>query len=156
MKIRLLLAAAALSALSGAPVLAQSGDGWRRQMEAGGLSIDIPTRLFSVDAGMPDRGQGRKLTSADGRARLSYFSLPNDRLETPRSYVRDRLTIDPSSLIYRRITDRFFVVSSVRDGNIFYSRCNFGRVLRCIYMEYPQTEKRAFDPIVTRISHSLS
>jgi hypothetical protein len=146
----------ALGALSTEPVSAQSAEGWRRQLDAHGMALDIPSRLFSVDLGAAERGQGRKLASADGSARLSYFSIANDKQETPRSYVRDRLIIDPASLLYRRVTDRFFVVSSIREGNIFYSRCNFGPRLRCIYLEYPQSQKRAFDPIVTRISHSLS
>ena len=33
---------------------------------------------------------------------------------------------------------------------------NFGARLRCIHLEYPGSEKRAWDDIVTRISHSLS
>ncbi len=53
------------------------------------------------------------------------------------------------------MTEQFFVMSSIRDGRIFYSRCNFASGIHCIYLEYPQAEKLAFDPIVTRVSTSL-
>ena len=53
------------------------------------------------------------------------------------------------------MTDRFFAVSGIRDGEVYYSRCNFHGRMHCIYISYPQRELRAWDGIVTRISLSL-
>jgi hypothetical protein len=57
------------------------------------------------------------------------------------------------------VSRRFFAISGVHDGRIYYSRCNFDRDraarMHCIYVVYPQREARAWDYIVTRISRSL-
>jgi len=57
------------------------------------------------------------------------------------------------------VTRRFFAISSERRGLIFYSRCIFsveaGGAIHCFDRVYPQDEKRAWDPVVTRISRSL-
>ena len=57
------------------------------------------------------------------------------------------------------MTRTFFAISSVRQGLIFYSRCNFsadaGGAIHCFDLVYPQQEKRAWDALVTRISRSL-
>lgn len=51
---------------------------------------------------------------------------------------------------------RFFVVSSFRNGMIWYDRCNFaGRYVTCVLMNYPAAEKTRWDAIVSRISNSL-
>lgn len=137
---------------------AQTGgasEAWRTYRGDGGFSVEYPAGLFSREAGAPERGQGIRLTTQDGRALLAMFSLENRERDTPRSYMARNILIDQKTLIYRRVTERFFVVSSVRDGNIFYSRCNFRARLHCIHIEYPAGEKRAFDHIVTRISLTL-
>jgi hypothetical protein len=64
-----------------------------------------------------------------------------------------------SALDYERITPTFFAISSVRQGLVYYSRCNFSAgadaALHCVDLVYPQREQRAWDAIVTRISRSL-
>jgi hypothetical protein len=46
-----------------------------------------------------------------------------------------------------------------RDRLIYYSRCNFSgsstHTIHCFDLVYPQEEKTAWDPVVTRISLSL-
>jgi hypothetical protein len=58
-----------------------------------------------------------------------------------------------------RTTPLFFVASAVRGGMILYRRCNFSaradRRVGCLQLEYPRSEKRAWDNVVTRISRSL-
>ena len=57
------------------------------------------------------------------------------------------------------MTNRFFAISGVNDGQVYYSRCNFPVGVRgplhCIYLAYPKDEERWWDAIVTRISRSL-
>jgi len=140
-------------------VVAQSprGDvGWEAYTNREtGTRVDFPSRLFSVDAGAPERGVGRVFETDDGRAKFSAYSLENEESHTPQSYLRRFLVVDNSKIDYRRVTGRFFVVSGVRDGEVYYSRCNFYGRIHCIYMSYPQRETRAWDGIVTRVSNSL-
>jgi hypothetical protein len=99
------------------------------------------------------------LRTSDGRAVLTIYSRENDTAETPASYLKNNLRLARSALDYERITPSFFAISSVRQGVIFYSRCNFssemGGAVHCFDLVYPQREQRAWDAIVTRISRSL-
>lgn len=136
---------------------ASQNPGWTTHADnTDGIRIDYPAAIFRVDGGATDIGKGRRLRSPDGRAELAIYTLENRENDTPRSYLAKKLLLDRSRIIYQRVDERFFVVSSIRNQRIFYSRCNFGRVMRCFFLEYPQGEKRAWDPIVTRMSRSLS
>jgi hypothetical protein len=105
------------------------------------------------------KGVGERLRSADGRAVLTIYSRENDTEETPASYLKNNLRLARAALDYERVTPTFFAISSVRQGMIYYSRCNFssemGGAVHCFDLVYPQREQRAWDPIVTRISRSL-
>ena len=129
--------------------------GWTTLQGNSGLAVDYPAGLFPVDAGPTEKGKGQKFRSADGAYEFAAYSLPNAEKDSPARYLRKNLIVPPESLIYRRVTEQFFVMSSIREGRIFYSRCNFLLGIHCIYLEYPQEEKRAFDAIVTRVSTSL-
>jgi hypothetical protein len=124
-----------------------------------GAAVDYPANVFSVDAGPSPRGTGGHRQTADGRADFMFYVSPNEDHESPRSYVRKNLAVPKAKLDYVRITVRFFVVSGIESGRVFYSRCNYPRgssgPMHCIYLLYPQAETRAWDGIVTRISRSL-
>ncbi|MGD9919912.1 MAG: hypothetical protein AB7V13_00455 [Pseudorhodoplanes sp.] len=141
------------------PVQAQSDTaqpGWRTYVdERTGTRVDFPATLFPVEAAEPERGVGRVFNSSDGRATFSAYALDNEEGHTPQSYLRNFLKVDPRTIDYRRVTRRFFAVSGVRDGEVYYSRCNFHGRMHCIYLSYPERELRAWDGIVTRISLSL-
>ena len=120
-----------------------------------GTAVDFPAEIFSVPAGETKRGIGTRFRTPDGRAELTIYALQNDSNDAPRSYLAKNLIIDRSNIEYQRVTNRFFAISGVRQGRVFYSRCNFAARLHCIYLEYPERETRAWDGIVTSISHSL-
>lgn len=124
-----------------------------------GTQIEYPAGIFSKDEGASEKGIGRRFTTADGRSTFIIYSRANDARDTPASYLRKNLKVSRSTLDYERIAPSFFAISSVRQGNIFYSRCNFssdvGGAIHCFDMVYPQEAKRAFDYVVTRISRSL-
>jgi hypothetical protein len=136
---------------------AGSATGWDRFVERQlGTSIDYPIEIFSVDEGAAPRGIGRQFRSNDGHAVLAVYSQTNQG-QNPARYVErnfPRQTID-----YKRVAPTFFAISAVRAGEIYYSRCNFSRrsggAIHCFDLRYPASEKRAWDPIVTRISLSL-
>lgn len=152
------LTALALIAGFGAPSEARQpreSEGWTTFGEVTGLQVQYPAGIFRVSAGPTEKGKGRKFRSEDGLYEFSAYSLANPENDSPRSYLRKNLIIPPESLIYRRVTEQFFVMSSIREGRIFYSRCNFALGIHCIFLEYPQADKLAWDPIVTRVSYSL-
>ena len=162
--------AAAAVALGASALLAADGGGaaararelaaphWSVFAETG-TAVDYPSNIFSVEAGPSPRGTGRRLQTADGRAELVLYVSRNEEHDSPRTYVRKYLAVPKAKLDYTRITDRFFVVSGIQDGRVFYSRCNYPRgssgPMQCIYLLYPQAETHAWDAIVTRISRSL-
>ncbi|SFU49373.1 hypothetical protein SAMN05192541_102264 [Bradyrhizobium arachidis] len=118
-----------------------------------GTSVDIPASIFTEEAGRPD-GYGVQYRTGDGRADLTVQAVPNDG-GSPRAFLARKNP--PAGIIYKRVTPRFFVVSSIRRGKIWYDRCNFAsRYVHCVLINYPAAEKRQWDAIVTRISNTLN
>jgi hypothetical protein len=130
--------------------------GWQKYaIPQTGANVDLPTTIFSKDAGQPERGYGRRFQTADGRANLTIQSLPNAANDSPSAFLAKMRP--PSDVVYRRVTPTFFVVSSFRKRTIWYDRCNFaGRFTHCVLVNYPAAEKRQWDTVVTRISNTLS
>jgi hypothetical protein len=124
-----------------------------------GTQIEYPAAIFSKDEGNAEKGLGRRFTTADGSATFTIYSRANEARDTPASYLRKNLRVSRTTLDYERIAPTFFAISSVRQGTIFYSRCNFstdaGGAIHCFDLVYPQQAKRAYDYVVTRISRSL-
>jgi hypothetical protein len=127
----------------------------RYQVPETGAAVDIPTSIFSEQAGKPDGGYGRRFLTSDRRADLTVQSVPNDAGFSPAVYLARKNP--PRDIVYRKVTPRFFVVSSFRQGKIWYDRCNFaGRFINCVLINYPAAEKRQWDSVVTRISNTLA
>jgi hypothetical protein len=152
----------AAGVLTRADARAPSSDAFDWQtftIEGFGTQVDYPAGIFAVSEGKADKGVGERLRSADGRAVLTIYSRENDAEETPASYLKNNLRLPRAALDYERVTPTFFAISLVRQGVVFYSRCNFssemGGAVHCFDLIYPQREQRAWDPIVTRISRSL-
>jgi hypothetical protein len=129
---------------------------WQRYaIPESGAAVDIPMAIFAADAGKPAGGYGRRFLTTDGRANLTVQSARNDAGDTPASFLAKQNP--PSHIVYKRITPRFFVVSSFRNENIWYNRCNFtSRFINCVLINYPAAEKREWDSVVTRISNTLA
>jgi len=154
---------AALSAVSGAEAQIrgrQPALDWQTFLVPEfGTTVEYPASIFSVPDGKAEKGLGQRFNSADGRAVLTIYTRENAAGDTPASYLRNNLRTGRNVLDYERVTRSFFAISSERRGLIFYSRCNFstesGGAIHCFDLVYPQEEKRAWDPVVTRISRSL-
>jgi hypothetical protein len=86
---------------------------------------------------------------------LTVQSVANDAGLSPAVFLAQKNP--PAGIVYKRVTPRFFVVSSIRNGKIWYNRCNFaGRFAHCVLINYPAAEKRQWDSVVTRISNTLA
>jgi hypothetical protein len=119
-----------------------------------GLTVEFPRDVFS-SAGLGDHG-GSLFKTRDGRARLTIFTLRNDRGESPAQFLGRSFPENRKNLHYDRVAASFFAISENKSGRTLYRRCNFrSGSIHCINLEYPAREKRAWDAIVTRISLSL-
>ena len=119
-----------------------------------GATVDVPTSIFTEEAGKPEGGYGGRFLTSDRRADLTVQSVANVGLSPAVFLARKN---PPPGIVYKRVTPRFFVVSSVRNGRIWYNRCNFaGRFAHCVLINYPAAEKRQWDSVVTRISNTLA
>jgi len=119
-----------------------------------GTSVEIPSSIFTEQAGRPD-GYGQKLQSADGRANLTIQAAANTAHDSPAAFLARKNP--PAHIQYKRVTPRFFAVSSSRGDMVWYNRCNFANgLVHCVLINYPAAEEREWDDIVTRISLSLN
>jgi hypothetical protein len=152
MRIKVGLALALTLACAGA---AAQPANWRRYaVPESGASVDIPLSVFTEDGGKPEAGYGGRFLTSDHRANLTVQSVASEGLSPARFLATKH---PPSDIVYKKITDRFFVVSSFRNDKIWYNRCNFtGRYANCVLINYPAAEKRRWDGIVTRISNTLA
>lgn len=134
---------------------AQSSDWQRYVIPQSGAAIDLPMSVFTEDAGGLEPRLGQRRATADGRANLTVQAIPNPGNLSPAAFLNKQRP--PAGIIYRKVTPRFFAVSSVRDGKIWYNRCNAGSgLMNCVLLNYPANEKRRWDATVTRISNTLS
>ncbi|MGY4330954.1 hypothetical protein ACVW1A_004939 [Bradyrhizobium sp. LB1.3] len=119
-----------------------------------GTSMDFPSSIFTEGAGRPD-GYGQRFRTADGRADITIQAAPNAENDSPAAFLAKKHP--PSRIQYKRVTPRFFAVSSYRGDKVWYNRCNFsGQLIHCVLIDYPAEEEHAWDNIVTRMSLSLS
>jgi hypothetical protein len=128
--------------------------GWATFHNKDGASVEYPRALLPVEGGAAT-SKGVLFATPDGRGRLEIFSLSNRRSESPAAFT-SRIASQGEQLSYKRISQKFFAASTVRNGRILYRRCNFsGGDIHCIDLRYPAEEKRLWDGIVTRVSLSL-
>ena len=108
-----------------------------------------------LDGGKAKEGYGRRFVTSDGRANLTVQSVSNEAGDSPGSFLAKKNP--PSNIVDKKVTPRFFVVSSFRDDKIWYNRCSFAaRFVNCVLINYPAAEKRQWDSVVTRISNTLA
>jgi hypothetical protein len=123
-----------------------------------GTTIDYPADLFVARDPPPDNGDGQAFRSRNGRIHLAVWGRYNVDGNSPQQYVDDYVEKD-GGITYRQITARHFIVSGLRNGDIFYQRCNFaappGDVVDCFKTTYPAADKAAMDAVVARLSQSL-
>ena len=128
---------------------------WRRYVIPDtGANVDIPVSIFTEDAGAPEGGTGRRFFTQDRRADLTIQSVPNRANDSPAEFLQKRRP--PPGIQYRRVTPRFFAVSSVRNGRTWYNRCNrANQYMNCVLINFRPPKIDSGDAIVTRISLSL-
>ncbi len=133
--------------------------GWREYADpASGTRVEYPANMFSVPEGAFQIAPGERFGTADGRAHLAVFTMKAEKSSSPAAFIARNLQVPRSALKYQRIAPNFFAISGVHEADVYYVRCNSAgdrSILHCIYVIYPSAEKRAWDPIVTRLSRTL-
>ena len=79
-----------------------------------GAKVDIPVSIFTEDAGPPEGATGRRFFTSDHRADLTLQSVPNPENDSPATFLAKKRP--PAGIQYKRVTPRFFAVSSIRNG----------------------------------------
>src|SRR3954467_10900749 len=74
-----------------------------------GTSMEFPSSIFTEEAGRPD-GYGQRFRTADGRAELTIQAAPNLANDSPAAFLAKKHP--PPRIQYKRVTSRFFAVSS--------------------------------------------
>lgn len=152
---RQLLALILLGMIPAAGTSAAAAEWQRYAVPTTGLSVDVPVTIFSEDGGSPEGTTGRVFFTRDRRANLTVTSIPNPDNDSPAAFLEKQRP--PAEMQYRRVTSRFFAVSSIRDGRTWYNRCNRANgFMNCVLINYPAAEERQWDDVVTRISLSLA
>jgi hypothetical protein len=144
-----------LSLFPAVAVAGNTGE-WRRYViPSTGASVDVPAAIFSEDAGAPEGGSGRRFLTKDHRANLTVVSVPNPENDSPATFLAKKHP--PTGIQYKRVTPRFFAVSSIHKDRTWYNRCNRANgYMNCVLINYPAAEERQWDVVVTRISLSLA
>ena len=97
------------------PAIATAGaTEWRRYViPSTRASVEVPVTIFSEEAGAPEGGIGRRFLTKDHRADLTVQSVPNPDNDSPATFLAKRSP--PPGIQYKRVTPRFFAVSSIRN-----------------------------------------
>jgi hypothetical protein len=127
------------------------------QDEQHGCRLEYASRVFTQGPVDPD-----KFLRFTGPNKDIYFrvrGLSNEKNWTPEriraEYIKSR---GAAGVSYERTKEGFLVLSGIRGGNIFYTKVALSsdnRTICVLYISYPRKEKRAFDAIVTHMSHSF-
>ena len=142
--------------------IAQSGSAhdWNRYENARyGTILSYPAGYFAQRTESAN-GDGITLTARDG-ATLRIFGTTNPEDAAPAAYVDTLIRGDAryGNLSYRLVRPGFAVLSGSDGGQLFYERYAFGDpsgAVHAFVLDYPATARARYDPIVPRMSASLS
>jgi hypothetical protein len=155
---RVVLAAILLVVAALEPAASES---WRTYRNARfGTSASYPADVFTPGE-EPANGDGLTFTSPDG-ARLLIFGQNNALGETPSSFQKRLVSEAPndySSVTYRKLDARSVTLSGLRGDMVYYERYVFSvppGTIHAAIITYPVALKGRFDPLVSRISRSLT
>lgn len=102
------------------------------------------------------RWEGSRFISPDGQSSLVVYALPRTR-ESIEEHIRWFTRLNGEKITYLKRGRTWVVVSGYKGDRIYYRKARLGcdGTWHHIALEYPAESKRAYDGIVTAISHSL-
>lgn len=123
-----------------------------------GFAIAYPTNVFEQKT-QPTTDEGRVFVSKDGKAKLLVGAFANADNHSLAEY-RDFLMTDQfagAAIDYAPVRRKWFVLSGVRNGEIFYQRVSFtcgGRLINSWAMLYPESERKTYDRVVEAVART--
>lgn len=131
-------------------------EGWRSYHNARFGTTAVAPKDWTMGE-PPENDDGRVFTSPDNRAEIIVSG--SFRAFQKEQEIADRLAPgDGESITYKKTGKDWLVVSGTKGDRIFYRKsllsCN-GAIWNNLSIEYPASEKKKFDPLVTRVARSL-
>lgn len=128
-------------------------------------AIDYPT-FFSIGS-ESENGDGCTFASKQKNAELRawgmqlYGTVDGDawtiaKLASEQTKYYQTDSAPPAQITYKANGKDWLVLSGLKEGRIFYFRALLATDgVKCFEITYPESAKAAFDPIVSRLAHSL-
>jgi hypothetical protein len=128
--------------------------------ERHGFAIAYPVDVFEQKSA-PTTDEGRVLLSKDGKAKLlvgAFENADNNSLAEYRQFLLDNQYAG-AAIDYSAGKERWFVLSGIRDDEIFYQRVSFtcgGKLINSWAMLYPAAERKTYDTVLTAIARTYT
>lgn len=156
---RFLIVLAGFTALA-VPVLAGPNlDDWATVKNTRhGFTIAYPADVFEQKS-EPKTDEGRVLVSKDGKAKLLIGAFENSENISLSDYREFLLQGQWAGAVidYAPVRNKWFVLSGLRNGEIFYERVSFtcgGTLINSWAMLYPEAERKIYDRVLTAIART--
>ena len=153
-----LLCATLLMARMATLAPASAEQGYRHYRNARfGVSADVPSDWKAGPE--PENDDGLVFSSPDGAATITVFGILNvDGERADKVIAEEQRAWDGETVTYRNRSGRQAVVSGTRGDVIFYRKvilsCN-DQIRNHLVIEYPATQKQAFDVLVAHGAASM-
>ncbi|WP_244620578.1 hypothetical protein [Methylosinus sporium] len=131
-------------------------EGWRLYRNARFGTTAVVPKDWTIGAA-PENDDGRVFTSPDRRSEITVYG--GYRSFQKEQEIADRLAPgEGETVTYRKQAKDWLAVSGTKGDRIFYRKsilsCR-GAIWNTVSIEYPASDKKKFDALVTRVSHSL-
>ena len=121
-----------------------------------GFTIAYPIDVFEQKT-EPTTDEGRVLQSKDGKAKLligAFENAENSSLDDYRQFLLDSQWAG-AAIDYSPVRKKWFVLSGIKDDQIFYERVSFtcgGKLINSWAMVYPTAERKVYDRVLEAIA----
>ncbi|MBI4804898.1 MAG: hypothetical protein HY795_06655 [Desulfovibrio sp.] len=120
-----------------------------------GYTVAWPKKLLTAQEEADDGG-GKMFTSRDDKASMACWAYFNNVVPPLQKGFQEALKEPGLQVTYKHMGPDFFVVSGIRDGNIFYRKTVKGKEAQASFeLTYHPSLKEAFDPVVGDVAKSL-
>jgi hypothetical protein len=121
------------------------------------FSVLYPSGVLKMQP-PPENNDGRTFLSYDSSVEMRVWGQYNALNRSLREEYVDAQKAFDSEPSYKVLGNSSFVVSGIKNGKIFYQKTLYRKSNDAYYtltFEYPQAQRKKYDPIVTRISKSF-
>jgi hypothetical protein len=118
--------------------------------------VDYPADLLTPEP-ESDNHDGRKFTSSDGSVEMLAWGSFNVMQRSVAQEFKNAVESE-SGITYKKAGDKWFVLSGIKAGKIFYRRTVYEKSsdsFASISITYPEAKKKTYASMVQRIAKSL-